>query len=188
MPYSDVELCSMSLIKIGALPITSFDDETAEAEIAKALYQPLLEGLLVAHPWAFSLAQQNLSAEADNPFEGYAYAFALPPEAMRTISARTKSYRNCVYRVVGSYIVSDTQSLTLTYQRRPSSVDFPPHFVQALTARLSAEFCLPLTESASRSEVLQKLAGVELRLARLIDSQQASAKALEDFSLIEVRG
>lgn len=188
MTYTDTELCSMSLIKIGAAPIASFEEETAEAEVAKTLYGPTLEGLLVAHPWGFSLAEATIEPEAVNVHQGYTNAFQLPVDALRTISAQGASRRNCVYRVVGQTILSDAAQLNLTYQKRPASGTFPPHFVQALTARLAAEFCLPLTESASRSDVLRKLASVELRLARLVDSQQATARAVEDFTLIEVRG
>ena len=65
---------------------------------------------------------------------------------------------------------------------------FPPFFAQALVARLAAEFCLPLTESASRSEVLFRLAEAELRQARLVDSQQDTPRAIEGFPLVDVRG
>lgn len=55
-------------------------------------------------------------------------------------------------------------------------------------ARLAAEFCIPLTENASRAEMLFRLAEGELRTARQIDSQQASPRAIEGFPLIDVRG
>lgn len=188
MTFSDIDLCSMGLIKIGASPIASFDDDTAEAEIAKALYTSILEGLLVAHPWAFSLETAELEPSQNEAHSGYANIFDMPVDVLRTVSAKGPGRRNCVYRVFGQQILSDASSMSLTYQKRPDSTEFPPHFVQAFTARLAAEFCLPLTESASRSEVLQKLASVELRLSRLIDSQQATARSVEDFTLIGVRG
>ena len=161
--------------------------KTAEAEIARALFPTILDGLLVAHPWGFSLRQALIEPEEVNSFDGYAYAFAMPADALRTVSARGTGHRNCVYRVFGTHILSDEPHLNLTYQRRPETDSFPAHFVQALTARLAAEFCLPITESSSRAEVLQKLASVELRLARLVDSQQSSARSIDDYTLIEVR-
>jgi hypothetical protein len=60
-------------------------------------------------------------------------------------------------------------------------------FVSALVARLAAEFCLPLTENSSRAERLSRLAEDELRLARLVDSQQHTPGRVEDFSLVKVR-
>jgi hypothetical protein len=54
-------------------------------------------------------------------------------------------------------------------------------------ARLAAEFCLPLTENSARAERLTQLADDELRLARLVDSQQGTPGKVEDFTLIEAR-
>ena len=50
MSYSDVDICSTALIKLGAAPIESFGDISAEAEIASRLFSSVLEGVLVAHP------------------------------------------------------------------------------------------------------------------------------------------
>jgi len=71
---------------------------------------------------------------------------------------------------------------------RPDESAFPPFFASALVARLAAEFCIPLTENSSRAEMLFRLAEAELRVARQSDSQQASARVLEGFPLISVRG
>ena len=59
--------------------------------------------------------------------------------------------------------------------------------MSALVARLAAEFCLPLTENSTRAERLARLADDELRLARLVDSQQSTPAKVEDFTLIEAR-
>jgi len=56
-----------------------------------------------------------------------------------------------------------------------------------LIARLSAEFCIPITESTSRSEAMAKLAREEFARARQIDAQQDSPNRLENFTLIDVR-
>jgi hypothetical protein len=53
--------------------------------------------------------------------------------------------------------------VTLTYVFRAEEAAFPAFFAAALVARLAAEFCLPLTESASRAEMLHRLAEGEMR-------------------------
>jgi hypothetical protein len=75
----------------------------------------------------------------------------------------------------------------LTYVARPAEDDFPPFFSLALIARLAAEFCIPLTDSTSRWEGLQKLADWELRRAKLIDAQEDTPASLTDFTLLEGR-
>jgi hypothetical protein len=92
-----------------------------------------------------------------------------------------------VYQIVNRQLHSDAEEVVLRYLFRPSEGDFPPFFVSALVARLAAEFCLPLTENSTRAERLIALADDELRLARLVDSQQATPGKVEDFTLIQAR-
>jgi hypothetical protein len=75
----------------------------------------------------------------------------------------------------------------LAYQRRVGEAMFPAFFIQVLVARLAAELCIPLTEGTSRAAELVDLAELDLRRARLADSQQATPRAIEDFTLIEAR-
>lgn len=59
MTYTNIGICSNALLKIGAEGITSFEDGTAEAEIAYSLYPLLRDGLLSAYPWSFAKAQKT---------------------------------------------------------------------------------------------------------------------------------
>lgn len=188
MPSSLVDLCATALLKIGARPIASLDEATSEAECARRLYPVVRDALLTVHPWSFTLAQAELTAEAAPPLADFAHAFALPPDHLRTISVGTGGRgRGLVYRVQGMLILTDAESITLTYQRRAPEEEFPAFFVQLLVTRLAAEFCVPLTEGTSRALELHRLAEAELRLARLVDSQQATPQRVDDFSLIAAR-
>jgi hypothetical protein len=95
--------------------------------------------------------------------------------------------RGIAYQIVNRQLHSDAEEVVLRYLFRPSEGDFPAFFVSALVARLAAEFCLPLTENSTRAERLARLADDELRLARLVDSQQSTPAKVEDFTLIEAR-
>ncbi len=188
MAASDIALCSRALIKIGANSLSSFDDGTVEAEIAANLYPAGRDALLSAHPWSFATAQTMLPRLAAEPVADYAFAFQLPVDFLRALSAGSAGRgRGAAYRIAESRLHADTEDVTLTYIFRPSESAFPPFFDQALIARLAAEFALPLTESAARAEVLFKLAEAEFRRAKIIDSQQDSTAAFEDFTLIEAR-
>lgn len=188
MPQSDVSLCSAALAKLGARPIASLDEPSAEAEISARLYPVVRDATLLAHPWSFTLAQAALVPDPVPPAGDFGAAFQLPGDILRTISAgQGGSGRGLVYRVFGARLHTDADSVLLTYQRRPAEAEFPAYFVPVLVARLAAELCLPLTENAARADVLTRLAGSELRLAKLIDSQQATPQRVEDFTLVEAR-
>jgi hypothetical protein len=189
MVMTAVEICSTALLKLGAVPIQSFEDGTAEAEAGKRLYPVTRDALMAAYPWSFTIAQLALEPEAAPPAADYAFAYALPEDCLRVLSAGVGTGgRGLEYRVQGGKLLADAASLTLTYQRRVDEAELPAFFLGVLIARLAAELCLPLTESSSRAESLHQLAAAELRLARLLDSQQSTPQRVEDFTLIRARG
>lgn len=188
MPHSALELCSAALVKLGARPLPSFDEPGAEAVIAATLYPVTRDALLAAHPWGFSLAQEALAPASGPPAAGFAASFLLPADMLRAVSAGTGGDdRGLSYRIMGELLHTHASTVLLTYQRRTAEELFPAHFAAALVARLAAEFCLPLTESASRAQVLAKMAEAELRLARLVDSQQATPPRIGDQGLLAAR-
>lgn len=192
MSLTALALCSRALLKIGAQPVASLDEGTAEAEVAANLYPAIRDALLAAHPWSFATGQETLPRLAARPVADFTHAFQLPPRFLRALSAGQPGApgrgRGLPYRILEGRLHANASQLVLSYIFRPDESGFPPHFAAALTARLAAEFCLPLTENAARSEALHRLADQEMRAARLVDSQQATPRAIEDFPLIDVRG
>ncbi|HWX50419.1 MAG TPA: hypothetical protein VNZ61_20405 [Roseomonas sp.] len=189
MALSALVLCSRALLKIGAQPIASFDEGTAEAEVAAHLYPAVCDALLSAHPWSFATGQMELPRLLETPHADYAYAFQLPPDFLRVLSAGDGGRgRGLDFRLHENRLHANAPQVTLTYLFRPAESSFPAFFASALVARLAAEFCIPLTESSTRTDMLHRLADSEFRRARLADSQQQTARALEDFPLIAARG
>lgn len=189
MALSALVLCSRALLKIGAQPVASLDEGTAEAEVAANLDPAIRDALLSAHPWSFASGQMVLLRLAEVPYADYGYAYQLPADFLRVLSAGgAGAGRGIDYRIHESRLHTDADTVTLTYLFRPEESAFPPFFAAALVARLAAEFCIPLTESTSRADMLLRLADHEMRQARLIDSQQKTVRAIEDFPLISARG
>lgn len=188
MALSDIALASRALIRIGAAPITSFDDGTAEGEIAGALYEPVRDALLSSYPWTFATGQVALSQLSETPLADYSYAYGLPTDYLRAISAGTASRgRGLNYRMAHGELHTNAGAVTLTYIFRPDESEFPPYFDQALIAKLSAEFTIPVTENTSRAEAHFRLADQEFQRARQIDAQQDSPNRIESFTLVDVR-
>ncbi len=189
MALSSIELASRALIKIGATPIAGFEEGTAESLVASTLYPSTRDALLSAYPWSFATAQRNLVRLVGKPVADFEYAYQLPSDFLRALSAgEQRRGRGADYRIVENRLHTDAEGVVLTYIFRPNESSFPAFFDQSLIARLAAEFCLPVTESTSRAESLTRLAEDEFRRARLIDAQQDVPSRIEDFSLVGVRG
>jgi hypothetical protein len=188
MSLSDIALCSRALIRIGAAPIASFDGGTAASEIAGALYAPIRDALLSSYGWSFATGQVALAALAAPPAADYGLAYQLPDDFLRALSAGTGGKgRGLEFRIASGNLQTDASAVLLTYIFRPDESEFPPYFDFVLIARLSAEFCIPVTENTARANSLYQLAELEFARAKQIDSQQDTPARIDDFSLINAR-
>ena len=188
MALNDIGLCSRALVRLGANTITSFNDGTAESEVAANLFSPARDALLSAYPWTFAVGQMSLTKLAEPPVADYQNAFQLPNDYLRAISAGNgQKGRGVNYRIARGELHCDQEEVVLTYIFRPEEEEFPPFFDAALIARLAAEFSIPVTESTSRTETLYRIAEQEYARARQIDAQQDSPNRIENFTLIDVR-
>ena len=188
MALSDIALCASALLRLGAKPISSFDDGSIEAQIAQNIYQPTRDALLSAYPWSFATEQTALNTLLATPLADYAYAYQLPNDFLRVMSAGTgQNGEGIQYRIYQRALHTNVQNVVLTYVFRPAEADCPAFFDQALIAQLAATLCLPITESTSRAQLLFQLAVQEAKTARQIDAQQDTPRAIDDFTLINVR-
>jgi hypothetical protein len=188
MALSSIELCSSALVKLGAEGISSFDDGSAEARVASRLYPLTRDAVLSTHPWSFATRQIALTRLATAPVTTFNCAYQLPSDYLKALSAGGGGRGSgLVFQIVNRQLHTDAEAPVLTYVFRPSEGDFPPYFSAALVTRLAAEFCLPLTENSSRAERLMRLAEAELKVAKLVDSQQDTPPRVEDFTLIRAR-
>lgn len=98
MALSDVALCARALVMIGAAPISSFEEDVAEAEIARMLYPAVRDGMLAGYPWRFAGRGCWLSRLADGDGAGSAKdnsnLFALPRDFIRLLSLENDGVRS----------------------------------------------------------------------------------------------
>ncbi len=188
MALNDVGLASRALLRIGAAPITSFDDGSVEAELAGALFEVARDALLSAYAWSFATGQVTLSQLETPPVADYSKAYQLPTDFLRALSAGSGSRgRGVKYKIVRGALHTNASNVVLTYIYRPEEEEFPPYFNQALIAKISADLTIPVTENTSRAETMFRLAEQEFERARQVDAQQDTPSALERFPLVDIR-
>lgn len=188
MALNDIAIASRALMRLGAAPISSFNDGTVESEIAGALYASVRDTVLSSYLWNFATAQIKLNELVDSPLADFQKAYALPNNFLRAISAGTGGKgRGLSFRIIEGQLHTNTINVTLTYIYQPEEELFPAYFTNALITRLAAEYAIPITESTTRADMLYRLAENELAKARQIDAQQDTPGRIEDFSLIKAR-
>lgn len=190
MPALDIQIVSEALIGLGALPIDSFEDGTAEADVAARLYPSVRDSVLSIHPWTFASAETVLTRLAVQPLANYSFAYALPAGFLRALSVGDKdnqTSKGVDYRIQESRLHCSASAPLLAYIFRPDESGFPPYFRSALIAKLQAAFALPVTENTARATTLIQLAEKALVEAKTTDSQSQPPSRFEDYTLTAVR-
>jgi hypothetical protein len=173
---NSIELCSQALVKIGASPISSFDDGSLEASVGSYAYPLAKRKLLSSFAWSFATKRENLNRFANG-------SFAIPNDFLRAVCV----YPKRAYTIAGRALVSDSDRVELEYVADVEEGLFSPLFESALMYSLAAEFAMSLLDDSAKYNLMEHTALLELREARFQDSSQKSAKSLRGFPLIDAR-
>lgn len=167
-----IDLCSFALLKLGEEPIQSLTDNSASAQLARTLFDPVIEALIASHPWRFAQKQIELTKTTDEDF-------LIPAEVLRVIKTPGE--------IVGDKIISSNDTILITALVRTSVELFPSYFVSLAAIKLAMEFCIPLSGDQNVFRMLAALYETELKAAKFIDSTISANSGITDFSLINSR-
>lgn len=183
---SIVSICSNALTKLGAEPITSFDDNSNRSKLCQAYYPNVRDAVLRAYPWNCAVLRASLARDAAAPTYGYSYRFALPvdPYCLRVLEVED----DVEHRIEGRYLLSDESSVKIKYIARVTDPGlFDALLSEAIECRMAAELAYPITRSPSLIQAMWGLYAEKLREARGIDGQEGTVSYWESNALIEVR-
>ena len=167
-----IDLCSMALLKLGEQPIQSFSDDTATAQLARTLFEPISDALIASHPWRFAIRQLDLMPDTEGDF-------MIPSNVLRVLKSSGQ--------VVGNKIIAPSDKITITACVRVDTDAYPSYFVSLLATKLAMEFCIPLSGDQTVFRMLTALYESELQSAKFIDSTTSPSAQIDKFSLINTR-
>lgn len=167
-----IDLCSMALLKLGEAPIQSFSDDTATAQLARTLFEPVTDALIALHPWRFATRHIDLVRNTDGDF-------LIPSDVLRVLTPGGD--------VVGNKIIASTDKITISACTRVGIDSYPGYFVSLVATKLAMEFCIPLLGDQTVFRMLAALYETELQSAKFIDSTTAPSTKIDNFSLINAR-
>lgn len=167
-----IDLCSMALLKLGEKPIQSLIDDSAAAQLARTLFDPVIDALIASHPWRFACRSYELVKNTDGNF-------LIPSECLRVVK--------CKGEVIGNKIIAREDSISIVAVARVPVDSFPSYFTSLAATKLAMEFCIPLIGEQTVFRMLAALYETELQSAKFIDSTTSVAGNIENFSLINAR-
>ncbi len=188
---SIVGIVNRGLIAIGADPITALGDGSNNANAAGAVYAQARDELLRAHPWNFAMARARPAKLAAAPEFGFAHAFQLPADWLRTVAltADPGGRHALRHKHEGRTVLADAETVHLRYVRRvedPNVMD--PLFRTALALKLAMEVADRVAHSETKVGRVAEQLERAVRLAKAVDGMEDHPDRLPAGSWTGVRG
>lgn len=168
---SEVELCNLALMDLGAEAIESFTDDSDRARLCRHVYPDARDELL-ADIQPHTAVRRSVLAQTTTPISTWAYAFALPSGCLKPLDIDDETY---AWLVEGNTLVTDKSTVTLRYVYRLEDVtQYPQHFKRALIAYLTARMTYPITKSGPLKESNYRLFQIAKQEALALEGQEGT--------------
>ena len=156
-------------------PISSFADESEQAQSAAEQYPEALAQCLEANDWSFAskvatLPPASLPVDADLP-----YSYVRPGDFVRLIRVQPEGV---IWRLDADALRADQAGgLTIRYSFKITNESkLPALFKSAVAYQLATMLAPRWTKSANRTEFLSKMAADALQKAKFSDRKSASSR------------
>lgn len=178
MTVTKEQIVNLALIKLGATPILSFDDDSLEGRLARASYEHYRDAELRAHPWNFALEQQSLVAASNTPAFGFSYAYDLPEapdKCLRVLRVNEEDENTDLWEVHGRQLFTDFGSpILIEYIKQETNVSrYDVLFVDCLASRLAKEWAEAITKASTAKQEAREDYKESVTLGRAVDGQEA---------------
>ena len=208
MAVGTVSIVNQALSWLGANLITSIDDDSTEAIVAKANYDLLRDAVLEAREWTFAISRMSLTPLVRKPVYGYSRQFLVPSFVLRVLSVpdsptsgstvglngggadwlQDVEFWRMESQPEGTVILADRDTLMIRAIIQVTNEElWSPTFVQAFAARLAAEMAMPLVESRELQADMHGLYAAKLREAASLDGMQGRVEKIRADYLVRVR-
>lgn len=183
---TSIEICSQSLILLGADEIITFQDETRESKLCNIIYELTVRSCLADRNWTFAQNQVQLNKLSQTPLFGYSAAFQLPSDYIRLCG---KENPGLPHQIKENYLFCNANEVKVNYIFRASEEKFPPHFTEYLIATLCKKLAISLMEDEQKSAYYDRQAADWRKKAGYNDSSSNGNTIVpfHNFALIAVR-
>jgi hypothetical protein len=188
----EVEICNTALSFLGQTTITSLDDRTRTAQLCKQVYAPLRDSLLESKMWSFAAFKAvsetvqvvgrvdgatNTYAENGYPEWGNQFVHTIDDNFLSVFRVYSDVSGSvpvpAVWERMGDYIVSDSALVYMEGNRRETNPNkFSELFIQALSQRIAADLCIPITQNQKLFADMYTVYNDKMSIAAALDGQQ----------------
>ena len=181
---TNIRIASNALQLLGHTAITKFDEPTAGAEIASALYETTYAAMLSEYRWRFATKTRKLARLTEPPLEDFSYKFQLPSDLLYLIRP---TISNLDYEIYEDTVHTNSTELTIDYIYDIPVGRLPSYYVQTLQYLLASQFAIPVAGSEAKAQLYFSMYETQLRKAKHADSTQRPQDTFVDNPYFDVR-
>ena len=174
----DLSIVNEAFVRLGAPPVGSFADQSAQATGVGALYDRVRDDLISEYPWVFAVREKALAKlvvpVADHRLLDYGAIFQLPADTLRVLGLTSYG----PFRLAGDQLYTDSADAEVVYISRTPASAWPSYFAEALSKELAAALALTITDSSVRQQLAIGEARRAIQRAKALDGQQQPAKVI----------
>jgi len=163
---SDIALASNAMILLGGKAIASFEESSAESQIASNLFEHSYKSVLSSHRWRFAVKQAKLARLTEKPESIFSYQFQLPTDNIYLI--RAINDRN--YEIYGDKLYSNALEVTIEHVFDIKTDNIPSYFAKMFEFYLASQFAIPLTGDIDKASYFTQVYEKALIKAKFADS------------------
>lgn len=181
MAITQFDVITRAMVKIGAQPVQSFEEDTDEAGVAQILYQGIKDRMISSYPWRFAEVDVVLSKLVAAPTDPtYTAQYQLPSDFLEALEILRVAGSPIDWARQGNRILSTTTTgILLRYRvKTVNESAMPAWFVDALVARCAQEFCEPVQAEGAVAERAGTEAQTKMTMAMRINAIQTKPKKI----------
>jgi hypothetical protein len=178
---SETDIVNVALRFLGADSISALTDSSKRAVVMNDLYEETRDDLLAGHNWSFATKRQKLARLSTTPTFEFDYAYTLPSDWLRTVSAHDNDggYGTIEYREEEvddtGVLCSDAEDVYLRYVYRCVNANrMHSGFRRALAAALARDAAGAIPNSNTKGEANERRAKDYLAKAKSADALGSS--------------
>ena len=153
---SDVDICNLSLQRLGAKSIASLAEDSTAGRACNRVYAHARDSELRDHAWSFARARVQIAADSTDPTFGFAKRYALPSDYLRILpnDAVNGTSSQGDWQIEGRHILTnDTSPINLVYIKQITDEnDFDEQFIELLVARSAMDIAEAVTQSNTKQD------------------------------------
>jgi len=190
---ADIDIINLALLRLGHATIVDIDENTQQAQLARATYDATRREMLEIHPWNFATQWVSLSVGTLPTAAAAKYdrAYDLPADMLRILEVEDQSAEwGDEWEVSNGQILTNLggDTLRMRYIFNSTQVGrWSPSFINALAARLEQDWSEHLVKVSSVTDRKRENYETVLARGRTNDSAQATPRKVEASSWIRNR-